>query len=256
MSDRFRPPHCNQHLMPPLDDCRVKATQMLVSAGTNGESVRWPSGAEYSERALNHQAQRMRYDTPGVPDAGPLNVHHARLMVEHEFGFVLSTPDLTFVDIVDGLENGYCFTLSGDPSNINPPSPLRRAGNVGHEFYLDRLGTSGDHVLVYDPYRDVGPDRRGEWRPIKELRQFSREFRDPDGTVVCTRVRKGAWREAAEVKRDMAKRIDKMRDQRDEQMQIVEDQRGAIKALRDDFRAVREDTLDKVAEKLDELREL
>lgn len=249
----YRPPHCTQWNMPPLDDCRVRATQMLVAAGTNGESVRFASGREYGAQALLRQAKRMRYGTPGVAAAGPLDTADARRMVAHEFGFELSTPDLRLDQILDQLSEGFCFTLSGDPELIAAPSPLKRVSG-GHEYYVDRLSRDGTRVLVYDPWRNVSPDRRGEWRPVRELRQFSRAFRDPDGTVVCTRVKKGAWREAALVKVELAETLASRRARINDLTARLERMQQQLLSIEADDDAIRVDALDAAIAALEALK--
>jgi hypothetical protein len=94
------------------------------------------------------------------------------------------------------------------PARIRGDSPLKRAGDVGHE-----LGLSGirkrDGVLelaVDDPYRPGGKDPRVEWRPAKEVRRFAYRDSDQDLTAVIT-VRIGSWTAESLMRRQKDARI-------------------------------------------------
>ena len=181
-----------------IDDCRVIAAQALAAGASEGETQRNARGNEMNEMSvtqLTQQAVKMRRNLDRDEQTGPLNTSHTTRMIELMWPqFPLLTPDdISFGQLLERLLDGYCASLSGNPGHIKGDSPLKRAGNVGHEFYLGKARKkSGDiDVLVYDPYRVADKVKRGEWRPANEVRQFAYKDSDRDLTAVFTE-RKGS----------------------------------------------------------------
>lgn len=212
--DRYLPAFVNQHY-PKLsgdgtDDCRVMVAQALVAGASAGETQRTAMGHEMSIVQLVRQAVAMRDSLDRDEQTGPLNTSHTTRMIELMWPqFPLLTPDdIRFWELLDRIRDGHVASISGNPSRIkDTSSPLRRAGDVGHEFGLFGIRTrAGDEqLLVYDPYRRATKSKRGEWRPVQEIRQFAYRDSDQDLLAVFTEKRGSLTQERLTARRLNAK---------------------------------------------------
>lgn len=182
-----------------VDDCRVIAAQALAAAASAGETQRTARGQEMGIGQLVRQAVAMRDNLDQDEQTGPLDTSHTTRMIELMWPrFPLATPDdIGFSELVERLFDGWCASISGNPARIRGDSPLKRAGDVGHEFALmgARVKDGERQLLVYDPYLMAPKGQRGEWRPAKEVKQFAYRDSDQDLLAVFTE-RKGSWTEA------------------------------------------------------------
>lgn len=211
---KYKPPNISQRdillAADGVDDCRVVSTTWLAGAATLGEIFVHPNGNPMGRRNLVALAKKARRSLGPSFATGPLNTTATTNMLRY---LVPDAPTLTYISIPfeelrDYLRKGYSASLSGNPAHIKGDSPLKRAGNVGHEFGL--WGEQNDRILVGDPYRPYSP-RFGEWRPVKEVRQFA--FKDSDRTVTaCFVIPRGAWTREALLAVDMSKRLSNLRD--------------------------------------------
>jgi hypothetical protein len=238
--ERYLPPFVSQRATKlssnGIDDCRVIATQALVAAASLGESVTNDRGVEMTDAQLVNQAAAMRkglddLKTKAVVESktGSLNSGHARRMVDAMWPQypTLVLDDISFSELVSALLDGSCASLSGNPAHIKDHgSPLRRAGDVGHEFFLARAKqtANGTQILVYDPFRDARKNQRGEWRPAHEIRQFA--FKDEDKGLTAVFVeRYGAWARERRRELRLQRRLDRMDD-------LVKELRAEIRTLK------------------------
>lgn len=179
-----------------VDDCRAVAATYFAATATSGEILITPRGNQMGRRQRVALVKRARHSLGPALATGPLNTSHTTAMLRYlvPWAPTLYPADLTFPALKAKLQDGWCASLSGVPARIKGDSPLKRAGNVGHEFFL--WGGNDDKVLVGDPYKPYSK-RFGEWRPWREVRQFA--YKDSDATLTgCFVVRRGSWTMAAD----------------------------------------------------------
>jgi hypothetical protein len=125
----------------------------------------------------------------------------------------LRTDDIDFKALVSHLLDGHLAVLAGNPSHIQRPSPLKRAGDVGHAIALLRArdGKDGLEILVDDAHRAGGKHPRGEWIAAKQICQFALSDRDDTRTAVWVE-RYGAWTAERLMARQKDRRIDRLKE--------------------------------------------
>ena len=207
---KYRPPNISQRdtllAADGVDDCRVVSTTLLALAATTGEIGVHPNGNPMGRRNLVALAKRARKSLGPAHASGPLNTTATSEMLQRlcSCSPYLRYQSPTFGELREALREGYSASLSGIPANIKGDSPLKRAGNVGHEFFLWGERENGD-ILVGDPFRPYSK-RFGEWRPAKEVKQFA--FKDDDRTLTAAfMLPRGAWTKEALLAKDKAKRL-------------------------------------------------
>jgi len=212
-----------------VDDCRAVAATYLADVATAGEVTTWPNGNQMGRRNRVALVKKARRALGSTAATGPLNTSHTTLMLRYLVpqAPLLRPADLKFWQLRNLLQSGYSASLSGNPADIKGSSPLKRAGNVGHEFFILKGGDK--KCLVGDPYRPYRK-RFGEWVPWSDVKQFA--FRDSDNTLTaCFVIKRGEWREAALVEDALTKRLGRKNSQLREQAGLINGQRARIDDL-------------------------
>lgn len=218
--ERYLPPHISQRetklAIDGVDDCLVVSGLALVNAASLGEATQRPTGHEATARGLVRVAVRMRDRLAKDKQTGGLDFSDGSRMVALEWPEypALTTDDIDFPELVARLKDGHVAVLAGNPSRIaRAGSPLHRVGDVGHAIALLRARdrANSTEILTDDPYREAGINKRGEWLPAKDIRQFA--YRDSDKTLTAVWTeRYGAWTAEANMRRAKNRRIGKLVD--------------------------------------------
>jgi hypothetical protein len=209
-----------------VDDCRAVCATYLAATATSGEILITPRGNQMGRRQRTALVKRARRSLGPALATGGLPPSATTQMLRYlvPWAPTLLAADLTFPQLRAKLLDGHCASLSGNPGDIQGTSPLKRAGDVGHEMFL--WGGTEVRCLVGDSYKPYSK-RFGEWRPWSEVRQFA--WKDSDRTLTaCFVVKRGSWTMAA-IADDDWEEIERRRDARI--MQLRADLRAATEEL-------------------------
>ena len=199
-TDSFNPLLISERLEPndlgQLDLCRACSFLMVWDAATNGDATTNPNGSRWGRAQIKNTLVRMRKAT-GEELRGAYNTSHM-----DEFARGAGIPVnawhlqlVKFSEVVQGLRDGYAYTLSGDVKGTPAGSPLRKYvnGNVGHDIALIRLSENRKQIAFIDPMTPHGTRKYVRWAPVSHFQKFANAFKDGDGRVVAGRIEKGWW---------------------------------------------------------------
>ena len=192
----YIPPHITQRgIDSTLDECSFCATLVNLACATSGEYVTTPYGREMNKASLQAKIRHMR-NVIGDHEGG-ITIDQRRELVKR-LGFPTpERPNLSIGQVVDRLKaHTHTFSISGNPGDITGPSPVKRCDSAHEWAVVDIKRHDDDYdVRIFDPLRPGGVGNRGEWRPLKELRQFA--YRDGAGVLTfLLAYPRGGWRQA------------------------------------------------------------
>jgi hypothetical protein len=191
ISERVEPNDVGQ-----LDLCRAASFLMVWDSATNGDYTTFPNGSRWGRGKIKSTLTRMRKAT-GEELRGAYNTSHM-----DEFAKGAGIPAgawqmqiVKFSSVVQGLKDGFAYTLSGDVARTPSKSPLRKYvnPNVGHDIALIRLSKDGKKIAFVDPMTPHGTRRYLRWAPVSDFQKFAKEFADSAGRVVAGRIKKGSY---------------------------------------------------------------
>ena len=198
-TDRYNPLLISERVEPndvgQLDLCRAASFLMVWDAATNGDATTYPNGKRWGKARIRNTLAKMRRAT-GDELRGSYNTGHM-----DEFAKGAGIPPnawepqfLPFASLVQGLQDGYAYTLSGDVRHTPPGSPLRKYvnGGVGHDTALIRISDDLEQIAFIDPMTPHGTAKYLRWAPRRDFRLFAKEF-ETAGSIVSGRIKKGYY---------------------------------------------------------------
>jgi hypothetical protein len=189
-----------------LDLCRACALLTIFDTATNGEFSTNDDGSKWGKRRIKRTLEKMRAAT-GLELRGSYNTSH---MDEFAKGAGFNPRAwvkqiVPFKSVVQGLKDGYAYTLSGDVRGTPAGSPLRKWVNpgVGHELALIDISDDGERIQFIDPMTPHGTKNYARWAPKAHFKAFAKAFME-NGKVVSGRIKKGYYTAKAKAKRAAA----------------------------------------------------